>query len=374
MRKILIYVLCFVLIVSALVGAFSIGKTVGSNSGKLARIENLIEFFFPMEYDEKKMEDMAAKFMVMALEDPYSEYLTEEESIIFSEAMEGAYKGIGITMFYDEETGYVTVTEVAEDSPADVAGIEAGDLLLYVDDIEFTYENYDRVFYYIKGISEEAPEDETEMKIVVKRDNNELEFGVKRTKLSYNAVDMEEEDGILHIVLKEFSETSAADFEEKIASFDDVKGIILDIRDNGGGELESLIRIAEQLLPEGMLLITEDASENRCEYKIEDNEYYDVPLAVLVNENTASASEVLAAAIKERERGILIGKTTYGKGLVQGVLPLGDGSMLKLTIEKYYTAGGNYINEIGVVPDIEADGDELDKAKEYISEKNKKGL
>ena len=156
MRKILIYVLCFVLIVSALVGAFSIGEIVGSNSGKLAKIEKMIELLFPMEYDEKKMEDMAAKFMVMALEDPYSEYLTEEESIIFSEAMEGAYKGIGITMFYDEETGYVTVTEVAEDSPADVAGIEAGDLLLYVDDIEFTYENYDRVFYYIKGISKEA--------------------------------------------------------------------------------------------------------------------------------------------------------------------------------------------------------------------------
>ncbi len=369
MKKTRKFILYAVVIILALTAAFSLGRFVGKYSGKMGTVERLIEYFYPLEYDKEYIEDMAAKFMVMALEDPYSEYMTKEETDIFLESILGEYKGIGLTMLYDEESGKIAVTDVEEGGPAHVAGVKVGDILLEVDGIEFNYENYDRVYYYIKGLSEEAPDDDTEMKLTVSRENTELEFMLKRTMILYESVTSEENDGILYIKLTEFSENSALKFEEELSKYENIKGIILDLNDNGGGDIDSLIQIAELLLPKGLLLETENAIGEKKKYKISDDEYYDAPLAVLVNENTASASEVLSAAIKERGRGILVGETTYGKGLVQGIFPLGDGSALRLTIEKYYTAGGNYINEKGIEPDIKAQGEEqLEKAREYIKE------
>ena len=360
------------IIIIGLVISFFAGKIVGGLSGKLNKIEKIIEFLFPLEYDAELVEDTAAKFMVMALGDPYSEYMTKEESVLFEEYLTGEYKGIGITMLYDEETDKIIVSDIEEGGSAALAGVKAGDVLLYVDDLEFSYENYDAVYYYIKGISKEAPDDDTEMKLGVLRDGEELEFIVKRQELILDMVTASETDGILYIKLEGFCDASVADFKEEMEKHKDAKGIILDLRDNGGGDLQALIDIAELLLPEGALLMTENAGGGKIYYDVEDNEYFDAPLVVLVNEDTASAAEVLAAAIKERERGILVGKTTYGKGLVQGIIPVGDGSVLRLTIEKYYTAGGNYINEIGIEPDVEAETEEqLEKAEEYIKSKIK---
>ena len=358
------------IIVIALVISFFAGKIVGELSGKLARIEKMIELLFPLEYDEELIEDWAAKAMVMALNDPYSEYMTKEENALFDEYLSGEYKGIGLAMIYDAETDKIMVTDVTEGGPADLAGVKAGDELLYVDEIEFSYENYDKAYYYIKGISEDSPDDDTEMKLGVLRGEETLEFFLKRQEIILDMVTASETDGILYIELESFNDASALEFKEEMEKHKDAKGIILDLRDNGGGELDSLIEVAELLLPEGIVRMTENAVGGKIKYNVEDDEYCDVPLVVLVNEETASAAEVLAAAIKERDRGILVGKTTYGKGLVQMMLPVGDGSVLKLTIEKYYTAGGNYINEIGVEPDIEAEADkQLEAATEYIKSK-----
>ena len=159
-------------------------------------------------------------------------------------------------------------------------------------------------------------------------------------------------DDILYIKLSDFSEKAPSAMKEALEKHKEFSGMVLDLRGNGGGDLDSLIEVAELLLPSGILLTTEDAKGRRIEYRIKDDEYTDVPLAVLVNGKTASASEVLAACVKETGRGCLVGETTYGKGLVQTIIPFSDGSMLKLTIEKYYTSEGNYINEVGIEPDI----------------------
>lgn len=361
--------MCIILVAAGLMAAFSLGKAVGTYSSKTEKIKKLIEYFFPFEYDEVLVEDAAARFMVMALNDPYSVYMSKEETEIFEESINGEYKGIGITMLYDEEKDCIFVTDVAEGSPAYTAGVKAGDIPLSVDELAINYENYDRVYYYIKGISAEAPSDNTPMELKVKRGQEELSFMVKRTELLYESVTAKEEDGILYIKLTEFSKNSAVKFKEEIEKHSDAKGIILDLNDNGGGDLDSLIEIAELLLPEGVLLITEEKDGARYEYNIKDNEYCDAPLVVLVNGNTASASEVLAAAVKERDRGILVGETTYGKGLVQAIFPMGDGSAVRLTVEKYYTAGGNYINGVGVEPDVQAEDEvQIERAREYIEE------
>ncbi len=347
---------------------FNVGIYIGEKSGKLNFLETIIKEYFALDYDVKAMEDLAAKGMVYALGDPYSEYMTVEESVLFNESMSGYYKGIGVNLNYNNDTDEIYVKGVEKGGPSDIAGIKEGDILIYVDEIEVNFENYDRIFYYIKGISEDAPDDDTEMTIRVLRDGEELEFSVKRTELMYDNVETELTDGVLYVKLAEFSESAVSETKKEIEANKDFDAIILDLRDNGGGDINSLIGMAELLLPEGLLLTTENADGGRREYFVEDNDYYDVPLAVLVNGNTASASEVLTAAIKENERGCVIGETTYGKGLVQGIIPLGDGSYLRLTIEKYYTAKGNYINEVGVIPDIEIADEEKQMAKaiEYV--------
>ncbi len=351
---------------------FFAGQLSGSYGGKLDRIADFIEVFFALEYDAEKIEDIAAKTMVMALEDPYSRYLDKEETAVFMESYEQSYKGVGITLKYEEEKG-ITVTEVSKDGPADLAGMKAGDVLLSVDDREATLETFDSLVYYVKGIGSDAPEDEEEMIFKVMRDGTELEFKLKREELENEVVNAEEKDGILYLEFKEFTKYAPKEMEAALKAHESAKGIILDLRDNGGGDLDSLIGIAELLMPEDVVLLTtENSSGNKKVYKIKDNVYYSKPLAVLVNENTASASEVLTAAIKENDRGVIIGENTYGKGLVQSVIPLGDGSLLLLTTEKYYTSAGNFINEKGIEPDIITEDEEaqMKEALEYIKDKN----
>ena len=342
--------------------------------GKLEVIRSLIDSYFVLDYDIEDIEDVAAKYMVSELKDPHSEYMTAEESEIFDEAMEGYYKGIGMTIGYNEETKEMYIEALQEGGPADAAGMKAWDVLLKVDELDITYESYDKVFYYIKGVSEDAPDDDTAMNFIVKRNNEELEFSVKRAELKYDNIDYENNDGILYIKLLEFTGDVAEEMENILKKQEEIKGIVLDLRDNPGGDLDILIDIADMYLPKGVILLTtEDASGEKTEYKIKDDKYYDVPLAVLTNGDSASASEVFASCIKENDRGVLIGETTYGKGLVQTIIPLGDGSALKLTIEKYYTSKGNYINGVGVEPDIVIE--DYDKQKEaafdYIDEKIK---
>ncbi len=369
MKKLYLTVLLIVALIVS-VSAFLIGLRIGKGNNKLGAMLDIIEEYFALEYDEENIEDMAAKFMVYALEDPYSEYMTAEESAVFFETLEGEYKGIGTVIELDSEKDIISFREVEEGGPADTAGIKPGDILLSVDNIQANSENYDRIFYYIKGISDEAPEDDEAMMFKVLRGETELELSLKRKMLEYENVEHELIDGILYIKLREFSGNAPEKMEEALLIQEDFQGIILDLRDNGGGNLDTLMEIAEMILPEGLLLTTENADGKRIEYTVNDNDYCDLPLVVLVNGNTASASEVLTAAIKEGERGTVVGSTTFGKGLVQAIIPFFDGSTLRLTVEKYYTSGGNYINEEGIKPDIEIEDEEkqLETAFECVSD------
>ncbi len=369
MKKTLKILLVVILIISA----FWLGLGMGQSKSKLSLIQSMIENNFPLEYDEDYVEDMAAKFMVMALDDPYSSYFDKNEGPYFLEELEGAYKGIGITIAYNYETDEALVDEVLPDTPAHKAGVLPGDILLSVDGKEVTYESYDSLIYYIKGIGDEAPDDKTEMEFEFKRNSETYKTKMKRAVFTAAPVEMEKiEDerysDIAYIKLSEFSTESAKEFSQVMENIKDEKGIILDLRDNGGGSVTSLLDIAELILPEGTLFYSEDAKGKRTYYEIEDNEYNDLPLVLLVNENTASASEVLTSAVKDKERGLVIGTTTYGKGLVQGIITFRDGSLLKLTVEKYYTSKGEYINEIGITPDIiiEDSDEQLKRALEEI--------
>ncbi len=334
---------------------FALGVRVGRLDNKLSLIRYVIENNFPLEYDGEYIDDVAAKCMVMALNDPYSSYFDKKEGKYFLEEIEGSYKGIGVTIKYDSENENAVINDILPDTPADRAGLKKGDILLSVDGIEMTIESYERIIYYIKGLDEESPDDETEMEFIFKRGEETLNIRMKREEFTGNPVKAEKIENnpdILYISLSEFSTESAKEFREVIKNIKDEKGIILDLRNNGGGSVTALLDIAECILPEGTLFYSLDANGDKTVYEIKDDEYMDLPLVLLVNEGTASASEVLTSAVKEKGRGLVIGTTTYGKGLVQGIIPFPDGSVLKLTVEKYYTSEGNYINEVGIAPDI----------------------
>lgn len=367
-------IVTIVAVIILLAVVFKLGVAVGKNENKLSLIQNIIENTFPLEYDGEYVEDTAAKCMVMALNDPYSVYMDKEEGPYFLEEIEGSYKGIGVTIEYNSEDEAAVIKEVMPDTPADKAGVEKGDILLSVDGRKVTNESYNDLVYYIKGIGNDAPSDDTEMEFEFKRDSQVFNKKIKRstftaTPVSMETVESENHDGIAYISLSEFSTESAKELSKVLNNIKDEKGIILDLRNNGGGSVTALLDIAELILPKGTLFYSIDAKGDKTTYEIKDDDYIDLPLILLVNENTASASEVLTAAVKEGKRGLVIGKTTYGKGLVQGIIPFPDGSLLKLTVEKYYTAGGEYINEVGITPDIVIDDDEkqLDRAIEELS-------
>ena len=351
-----------------LMGVFDLGFYFGGKYKKLDVIMELIDRYFVLDYDKDYIEDVAAEFMVKALGDPHSDYIPARDADIFNGYINGRYVGVGIVFFVDSENNTVVIEDVEKGSPAEKAGIKVGDIVVKVDDIKVDAESYEHVYYYINGTSEDAPKKGAEMTFGILRDGKELEFKLKKAVIERESVVSEMKDGILYIKLMDFTDVSKEKFFNVMYENKEAKGIILDLRDNGGGSLDSLLDIAERLLPEGVLLTVENAKGKKEELHIKDDDYFDVPLAVLVDELTASASEVLAAAVKETGRGVVIGETTYGKGLVQSIITLGDGSILKLTIEKYYTAGGNYINDVGVVPDIiiEDKEEQLKAAAEYI--------
>lgn len=352
--------------------SYGYGKFSAVRSSKLFSLESAIEKTFPLDYDKETSETAAAKAYIESLNDPYSEYFTKAEYEAFTDILNYSYKGIGVTL--DCSTNGAVITEVTDDSPADKAGVAPGDILISVDGYTLTEENYDNVIYYIKGASSDSVSDDTPMRFTFDRGGVIYEIEIKRASITMPSVKSKMLDnGIYYIRLFEFSTTAKDELCQALKGANDAKAIILDLRDNSGGLVESLIQVASEFMPKGLLFTSEDASGHKTEYKIKDDDYNSLPLAVLVNENTASASEIMSSAIKESGRGTLIGKTTYGKGLVQTAVIFSDGSAAKITCAKYYTLNGAYINGIGVAPDIFVDDEEgrdaqLEAAINFLSE------
>lgn len=285
--------------------------------------------------------------------DIYSQYYTKEEyDELYNMEITGSYCGIGATLSQNMNTMVVEVVNVQAGSPAEEAGIEAGDILVSADEYEATTMELSEFVSHVKG--EEGSS--VEIKIYRESTGEYHTYEITRRPLDVITIKSELlEDRTGYIQITEFGGKTAEQFDAAVDELLDqgMEKVIIDLRSNPGGNLNSVIDILDRILSEGLIVYTEDKYGNRQEYYATDEESLEIPMAVLINENSASASEIFAGAVKDYQIGTLIGTTTYGKGIVQGVQPLSDGSAIKLTTSRYYTPSGICIHGTGVSPDVE---------------------
>ena len=320
---------------------------------KLETLFQLVENYYYEDADEDAMLENAAVGLMAGIGDVYSVYYTKEEMAKFNEETEGKYAGIGCQLLADPESKLITVTRVFKGSPAETAGIRAGDKIVYVNDVYYTAYEMDEAVSVMRGTPGES------VKVTVLRDLETIDFDVMREDININYVEYEILDGnIGYVMVFDFLGDAYEGFAEAINAFQeaDVSGMIIDLRNNGGGLVDTCVKMADLILPEGVVVSMKDKNGNVTEEKI-DGEYYDVPMAVLVNGYSASASEILAGAIRDNHAGTLVGTKTFGKGVVQSSLEFADGSGMKVTTARYYTPSGECIHEIGIEPDIEVELD-----------------
>lgn len=356
------------------------GEAVNEDTvAKMKVIENVIDtYFYKEDVDKDAMVDGIFKGMVESLGDPYSEYYSKEELESLYQDSFGVYYGVGAYVSLDTATGLAKVSGIIADSPAEEADLRAEDIIYKVDDVDVTGMSLQETVSLIKG------DENTTVKLTLIRNGKEIEKEVTRRKVESPTVNFKMlDDGMAYIQITEFDTVTVDQFTEAMAMArgNDMKGLILDLRSNPGGNLSSVVSIAKQMLPKGLIVYTEDRDGNREEYSCDGSKELDVPMVVLVNGNSASASEILAGAIKDYGIGTLVGITTFGKGIVQRPIELSDGSAVKLTISSYYTPNGINIHGIGIKPDVECEFDseryysdeaydnQLEKAKEVLLQK-----
>ncbi len=346
---------------------------------KLQVLEEAIDRYF--YFDKASNEEIADGIyqgMINALGDRYSRYHTESSLTEMQEEDEGAYYGIGVRVQLDEEVGLLRIIRVTEGSPADEAGLLADDLLYAADGTELMGLGTDEAVALIRGI------EGTKVTLTIIREGEAdfLEIPVERAKIEDEMVKFEMlEDGIAYIQIYEFTEATIDQFSNALtaAKNANMKGLILDLRANPGGTLNSVLDVARNILPKGLIAYLEDKQGHRTEYTCDGKNELEVPLVVLVDGNSASASEFLAGAIRDHKKGTLVGTTTFGKGIAQSTMMLNDGTGLTLTTEGYFLPNGESVHGVGIEPDVyvEFDGEayyasngekdnQLDKAIEVM--------
>lgn len=345
---------------------------------KLGVLEETVDKYFWKDVEEETLQDGIYKGMLAALDDPYSVYYTKEELISLQQQTEGIYYGIGAYISKDLETGYVQISRIIKGTPAEESDLMQGDYIYAIEGESMYGKESDYVVSKIKG------EEGTFVTITVLREGeaDPIDIDVERRRIESPTVEYEMYDnGIAYIQITEFDLVTTGQFEEAYnqAKADGMKGLIIDLRSNPGGNLSTVCDIARMLLPKGLIVYTEDKYGKREEYKCDGSNEIDVPLVVLADGYSASASEILTGAVKDYGIGTIVGTTTYGKGIVQKVINLSDGSALKLTVSTYFTPNGNNIHGIGIEPDIEVPFDaeqyqngvdnQLEKAKEVLAQK-----
>jgi len=348
---------------------------------KLQTLEEVIEeYFYLGEVTDEEFRDGIYKGMLQALGDDYSEYYTEEELNNLLQQVEGTYYGIGAYVSLDTVSGLPKISGTIKGAPAEEADLRANDIIYEVDGTSTYGLSLDEVVSLIKG------EENTDVVLTIYREgeNDYLYITVTRRQVETPTIEHEMlDDGMAYISISEFDEVSVTQFRNalKDAEKEGMKGLIVDVRANPGGSLNAVVEMLRMILPEGLIVYTEDVNGEREEFYCDGKNELDVPLVVLVDMNSASASEIFAAAVKDHELGTLVGTTTFGKGIVQQIIPFRDGTAIKLTISAYYTPKGYNIHGTGVEPDIicEFDGDayydeinpvdtQLEKAKEVLKE------
>lgn len=323
---------------------------VGENAKKAAKIEQLIEKNYLEEVDTDTLAEGMYAGMVASLEDRYSGYFSVDMYKKFLESSEGKYTGIGMTMTQDTETNEITVYECYPNSPAENAGIKAGDILYKVDGKLASEIGVTELADQIRSMEKE------ELHFVLKRDGKEIEVTIVPDTVEIPAVTARMlENSIGYLQIEEFTEVTPDQFKKEYENLQEqgMKGMIIDLRNNPGGLLDSVCDTLRQILPEGMIVYTEDRYGKRDEHTCKGKTPIEIPLTVLINERSASASEIFAGAVKDHGVATLVGTTTFGKGIVQKTYALGDGSAVKMTVSKYYTPNGVNIHGEGIKPNEE---------------------
>jgi len=321
---------------------------------KLSLLQNLIDTYYLDDVDEDALETGIYKGFISSLNDPYSTYYTKEEYASLLESSSGVYYGIGAVVSQDVKTGIITVVKPYKDTPAYKAGLLPDDIIYKVEGEEVTGKDLSEVVSKMKGKAG------TKVKITIIRDGSEdpIDLTIERQKISIPTIEYRMlDDNIGYIQILEFDEITISQFNNAVSELEKagMKGLVVDVRNNPGGLLDSVVSILDRLLPKCLIVYTEDKYKNREEEYAKNPDTFDKPLAVLINGNSASASEIFAGAIQDYGIGTIVGTTSFGKGIVQKVIPLTDGTAVKLTISKYYTPKGRNIHGTGIVPDVEVE-------------------
>ncbi len=318
---------------------------------KVDDIGDKLEKLYFEDFDRDKLKVDAIKGYVDGLGDPYTVYYTEEEFKSFTEDIDGTYEGIGAYIGYGENEKELIIVSPIDDSPAAKAGLEASDVIIKVDDKDVIGMTTDQLVKLIKGPAK------TEVVLTVLRDGKEMAFNIIRDEVTIPTVKSKMlENNIGYIRLSGFDGVSYDQFVEHFDKLkkDGIDGLIIDLRFNPGGLTNIVTSIADELLPKDLVVYyTEDKAGKKDYVKTKKDSEFDKPIVVLVNEGSASASEILSGALKDYGRAKLVGTKTYGKGLVQATYFLKDGSAIKVTVAKYFTPNGNYIHGTGIKPDVE---------------------
>ena len=320
-------------------------------AGTLQKYKEIIDKYYLGDVDEEKLKEGAIKGYIEGLGDPYTEYISADEMEDYLSDTMGNFVGIGIYMVKNSEKGKIQVLAPIKGSPAEKAGIQAGDLILTVDGVDYSADEMTIASNKIKG------EEGTTVTIEVLRGTETKKYELKREKVKVNQVEGKVlSNNIGYINFTSFDETTADDFKAKFEEINKqgIKSLIIDLRNNGGGIVDQALQIADYVADKDSVLLYEvDKNNKETVKKAKTDPIINMPIIILTNENTASASEILAGALKDLGKAKTVGTTTYGKGVIQQILKLSDGSGLKVTIEEYQTPNRNKIHKIGIAPDEE---------------------
>lgn len=328
---------------------------------KINKLEALIDKYYMEEVDKDKFADGIYKGLLASLGDPYSTYYTAKEYKALMESSSGIYCGIGAYVTQNVTTGIISIVKPFVTGPAYKAGVLPGDILYKVEGEEVTGLDLTEVVSRIKG------EEGTSVNIQIIREGKSepIDFNITRRMVEVPTIEYQMlDDKIGYIAISEFDEVTAEQFRKAIADLDSKGqvGLIVDVRDNPGGLLDTVSDMLDRMLPEGLIVYTEDKYGNREEKRSDGKESFNKPLAVIINGNSASASEIFAGAIQDYGIGTVVGTTSFGKGIVQSIIPLFDETAIKVTVSKYYTPKGRNIHGVGISPDVEVDlAEELKK-------------
>lgn len=379
----MIMLVLIVIIVTSLVTAFTTYQYLSNNGISYSKVNTTslegleytlsqfrseLEKKYIGEINDEELIEGAVKGYVDALGDPYTTYYTKKEMKTIMEETNGNFVGIGVYMTKDLEKNAILIIKPIENSPAEKAGILPGDLITKVDDVEYTGDKLEEASNKIRG------EEGTKVKLEIYRNGETKTFELTRTKVVVSHVTTKVlNNDIGYIAISDFEGECASEFETKYKQLEKqgIKKLIIDIRNNGGGIVDEALKIANMLVDkDSTLLITKDKSDKEEVTKATEKPIINIPTVVLVNEYSASASEILVGALKDNGKATLVGTKTYGKGIIQELHQLSDGSGLKITVSEYYTPNHNAIHKIGITPDVEVDLSEDVKQQTTIQEKD----